>query len=185
MTILMLTACIQAQSAWQKVQAKVEEAKERATIPPMPCAAEVADEAPTACVTDRLTCGSVVEGTTKGGDDEWGDDFYAGHFCFPAGDHYDGPERVYVLDVPEYQDVTVRLDSDCVDLDIAALAWDYDGTCPGVNHNIPECESNNRSGGGKVRLNVFKPRSYLVVVDGKEGETGTFRLTVQCKELVR
>ncbi|MFZ5479153.1 MAG: hypothetical protein ACOZNI_20485 [Myxococcota bacterium] len=185
MNVLMLAGCIQAKMAWQKVEEKVAEAKERASIPPMECDAPVDEGEPVGCISGTLRCGDVVEGTTEGGDDLWDDPFYARHFCFPAGDDYGGPERVYRLEVPANQDVTIRLDSDCVDLDVAALAWDYAGKCPTVNHNIPECESTNRSGGGKVRLNTFKARDYLVVVDGKKRETGTFRLTVQCKDLVR
>lgn len=183
--IVALGGCGEAQVAWNKMKKQAASAKEAATIPAMPCDAPVSTAPPNACLSGTLTCGQVIEGTTEGGDSAWEDEFYAKNFCFPAGDGRSGPERVYNFKAPEYQDITIRLDSDCADLDVAAIAWTYDGKCPGVNHNVPECESAGAPGGGKVRLNTFKSRDYLVVVDGKRRASGTFRLTVTCTPLVR
>jgi hypothetical protein len=177
--------CLESRQAWDTVKKKAADAKEAASIPAMPCDAKVPNDPPQACLSGELQCGSVIEGTTEGGDDEWGDAFYARAFCYPAGDDRGGPERVYLFHAPENQDVTIRLDSDCVDLDVAAIAWSYDGSCPTENHNIPECTADGHAGGGKVRLNTFKARDYLVAVDGKEHAIGTFRLTVTCAPLVR
>lgn len=181
---LALVGCNEVRGVATKMKRAAEDAKERASIPPMACDAAVDKSSPQGCITQEISCGDVIEGSTEGGDNLWADEFYAKHFCFPAGDNRTGPERIYVLKVPERQDVTLRLDSDCADLDLAAIAWAYDGTCPGVNHLVPECESNNSTdGGGKVRLNVFKARDYLVAVEGKNHASGTFRLTVQCQPL--
>lgn len=182
--LLLLAGCGEVKGLVESVKTAATEAKERASIPPMPCDADVSTAPPeNACVSGELTCGSVIEGTTEGGVNFWGDDFYSHKFCFPAGDDRSGPERVYVFHAPANTDVRIRLDSDCAELDLAAVAWAWDGTCPGVNHLVPECESDNAEGGGRVRLNVFKPRDYLVAVEGKGGASGTFRLTVECGSL--
>lgn len=185
MIVLMslLHGCREATVALEKVKAVATKAKEEATTPPMPCDAPVSDAPPKGCLTDTLRCGQTVEGTIVGGESNWNDDFYAGIFCFPAGDDRSGPERVYLLKAPANQDVQIKLQSDCVDLDLAALAWAYEGTCPGVNHLIPECEGDAKPGDGNIRLNVFKERDYLVAVEGKRGKTGTYRLTVECTPL--
>jgi hypothetical protein len=181
--LLLALGCREAQVAVEKVRRAVVSAKEEVTTPSLPCDAAVSSPEPKACLTSTLKCGDVIEGTTVGGESNWNDDFYAGIFCFPAGDDRSGPERVFRLDAPANQDITVKLQSDCVDLDLALLAWDYQGTCPGVNHLIPECEGENKKGGDVVRLNTFKARDYLVAVEGKHGKTGPFRLTVTCAPL--
>jgi hypothetical protein len=185
LVLLPLLACSDARQAIYKLEKVAEEAKEAASIPPMPCDAEVDKDPPNNCISGTLRCGDVVEGTTEGGDSEWSDEFYAGKFCFPSGNRYSGPERVYLFHAPENADIRIRLDSDCEDLDVAAIAWSYNGTCPTVNHQVPECTANADRGGGKIRINTFKARDYLVVVDGKDAATGTFRLTVDCGQLVR
>jgi hypothetical protein len=183
MILALLLGCREAQMAAEKVKRAAIAAKEEATTPTLPCDAKVPDDAPTNCLSGTLRCGDVIEGTTVGGDEEWSDDFYASKFCFPAGDDRSGPERVYLLKAPANQEVTIKLQSDCVDLDLAAVAWQYEGTCPGVNHLIPECEGDAKPGDGFVRLNTFKERDYLVAVEGKRTKTGPFRLTVLCRSL--
>lgn len=180
---LLLSGCREAQVAAQKVRSAVVSVKEEATTPAFPCDATVPAIEPKGCLSSTLQCGDVIEGTTVGGESNWDDDFYAGIFCFPAGDDRSGPERVYRLQAPANQDITVKLQSDCVDLDLAALAWDYAGSCPGVNHLIPECEAENKSGGDSLHLTTFKSREYLIAVEGKRGKTGPFRLSVTCAPL--
>jgi hypothetical protein len=181
--LLLSAGCQDATQAYQKVKKFAVAATEEATTPSMPCDADVSTAGPVSCLSGTLTCGQTIEATTVGGDSEWNDDFYAGAFCFPAGDDRSGPERVFLFKAPASQDVDIKLQSDCVDLDIAALAWNYEGTCPGVNHLIPECEGDAKAGGGRLRLNTFKERDYLIAVEGKRGATGTFRLTVDCHPL--
>jgi len=144
----------------------------------------VESTAPRGCISGALACGSVVAGTTLGGDSAFDDAFYAGAFCFPAGDHHAGSERVYTLTTPEDTEVVVHLTSSCVDLDLAAVAWDYEGSCPTEKHLISECEGDAKRGGdGTVRIESFSPRGYLVVVDGKNGAVGPFTLSVECRAL--
>jgi hypothetical protein len=38
-----------------------------------------------------------------------------------------------------------------------------------------------KRGGGTIRItSVDKPESHLIIVDGKKGVTGNFRLSVKC-----
>ena len=91
---------------------------------------------------------------------------------------------MYVLDLPELTEATITLTSDCVDLDLAAVAWAYDGrSCPTLGHAIAECEGDAKRGGGQVKLQAFKPRTYLVAVDGKAGTVGPYSLSVSCQTL--
>ncbi len=178
--------CAQVDTYKQKAVSLAEQARRKATTPPMPCDAKVPDDPATSCVTGKLWCGATVEGTTLGGHHDWDGDFYNAKFCTPGGD-YSGPERVYALDVPEYTSAIVELQSDCVDLDLFAFAFTWSsGDCPGMDHNIPNCDSNVASGGGEIELQTFQnPGAYLIGVDGKNGESGTFRLTVRCEDLAR
>lgn len=155
------------------------------SVPALPqCATSVESPAPRGCVSGTLSCGGSVEGTTLGGDSAWDDAFYSKAFCFPAGDRHSGSERVYVLQLPELTEATITLKSDCVDLDLAAVAWAYDGrSCPSLGHAIAECEGDAKRGGGTVKLQAFKPRTYLVAVDGKAGAVGPYALSVACQSL--
>ena len=154
-------------------------------LPPAPeCSTEGAPSPPRNCLSGALACGSKLTGTTLGGDSAWGDKFYATEFCFPTGDHHSGAERVYTLTAPENTQVTITLLSDCVDLDLIALAWDYEGTCPTEKHLIPECEADAKKGGnGTIKIQAFNERQYLVAVDGKRGAVGPFSLSVECAPL--
>ena len=153
------------------------------TVVPDCSSATVASPA-RSCLSGTLTCDGTVSGTTLGGDSAFDDAFYAGAFCFPSGDHHAGSERVYLLDAPADTDVVVTLASSCVDLDLAAIAWDYEGSCPTEKHLISECEGDSRRGGnGTVRMQTFAPRHYLIAVDGKEGAVGPFSLSVKCTPL--
>lgn len=155
--------------------------------PPLGCDEAPATPSPRGCVTgDVLSCDSVVTGTTAGGDAVIDNDFYVHAFCFPRSDgHHNGPERVYRVLVPEYQQATITLDSPCVDLDLVAVAYDWAGTCPSEEALVSECEANTRRSGGKLRIDVFNPREYLVIVDGKDGAVGPYTLDVKCTPIRR
>lgn len=152
---------------------------------PLPeCATAVAATAPRNCISGALACGSTITGTTLGGDSAWEDKFYAQAFCMPTGGRHSGSERVYTLTAPENTQVTLSLTSDCVDLDLIALAWDYEGSCPTEKHLVPECEADSKtSGNGTIRIQSFHERQYLVAVDGKHGAVGPFSLSVSCAPL--
>ncbi len=178
-------ACADVTSTFNDVREGVAAASAEATRERLSCDADVDMPDIDGCLSGRLSCGDVVTGTTVGGEAAMGDDFYASQFCLPSGDDYSGSERVYLFEAPARQDVRVKLTSDCVDLDLVAVAWNYDGRCPTENHRVPECEASATRGGGTLRLNTFNARDYLLIVDGKHRATGTFRLEVECGNMVR
>ncbi len=134
------------------------------------------------CVTKRLSCGDAVKSTNAGGTSTYGDAFYRNKYCTPSIGGYDGPERIYLIDLPAYTLADLYLDGDCADLDLFAFRWTFEGTCPGMGHPITECEADTgRTGKGHVHLEtVTRPAQYFVVVDGKGGITAPFGLTVEC-----
>ena len=76
----------------------------------------------------------------------------------------------------------MRLDSNCEDLDLFAIGWD-ETTCPDAKHSnrIAECEMTTKPGGGSLVLTtVNRPQVFLVGVDGKQGASGNFRLSLGC-----
>lgn len=149
----------------------------------VPCDFKNLNRPPDGCVTQTLQCGSSILDSNHGGTGNFSDDFYRKKFCQPFTYAYDGPERVYSFKVPVATDADIWLDSDCEDLDLMAFVWDYEGSCPTINHMISVCEADAERGGGHVRITTLNnPSEYLVVVDGKEGVTGPFRLTIECKE---
>ncbi|MSP56363.1 MAG: hypothetical protein EXR69_12290 [Myxococcales bacterium] len=183
---VVILGCAKAELYKQKAEQLAADAKRKATTPAMPCDADVSEEPPLSCVSGKLWCGATVEGTTLGGLHNWDGEFYNDKFCLPGGD-YSGPERVYTLDVPEYTAATVELQSDCVDLDLVAVSFTWSsGACPGMQHNIPNCDGSSDAGGDSIELQSFaNPGSYMIAVDGKGSETGTYRLTVRCAGIVR
>lgn len=181
----MAMACGPASCVRERIEAEVASLDEDLTAPAVDCDTTTPGPSPQGCLSGRLHCGDRIASTTIGGESNLGRAFYAGAFCFPAVDGHEGPERAFLLQAPPKKDITITLESDCVDLDIAAVAWSYEGTCPTENHPIPECEASNARGGGVLRLNTFQSRDYLILVDGKDGAEGPFRLKVDCTELVR
>ena len=81
--------------------------------------------------------------------------------------------------------VTFQLQSDCTDLDLSVVSWADDGTCPGPQHAIASCDASNHRGWDEVLLQVFQARSYVIGVDGKGDNAGTFRLKVDCVPILR
>lgn len=152
--------------------------------PPLCATSAPESPPPRSCLTGALTCGATVSGNTLGGDSAWDDEFYASAFCFPVGGHHSGAERVYTLTAPADTQVTVRLTSTCVDLDLVMVAWDYDGRCPTPKHLVGECEADaSRGPAGTVKIQAFNERQYLVGVDGKDGAVGPYELSVECVPL--
>ena len=178
-------ACGPAGCVVDQVRGELATLEDDRAAPVMACDDANPGPAPDRCLSGKVRCGDRVSGTTGGGDSAMGREFYAAAFCFPATDGHEGPERAYLLQAPPNQKITITLDSDCVDLDVAALSWAYDGTCPTVNHPIAECTASTARGGGEVVLNTFHARDYLVVVDGKNDAVGPFRLRVDCEPLAR
>ncbi len=146
---------------------------------------EVRYDAPVQGATSGiLQCGGFFGGTTEGGSSSFGDEFYQRAFCTPARQRYDqSPEAIYSFELPANNQATITLDSPCADLDIVAIAWGLDGL-PGTAHvgRVRECEMDTKSGGGTLTLtSVDRAQTYLIVVDGKEGQSGNFSLKADCK----
>ncbi len=169
----------------QKLIDDAKEVAEQAATPDLSCDANVKVPAPVGCRSGVLKCGDLIESTTVGGESHWDDDFYAQKFCFPAGSGHSAPERVFSMDMPEYTQVTIQLQTDCKDLDLVALSWVYEGDCPGASHTIFGCEGSNKRGWDKLVIQNFQARSYLIGVDGKGSDAGPFRLKVTCDHILR
>ena len=143
-------------------------------------------DSPNDCIYKKLTCAPeiVIEDTTRGGKSRFDDDFYQKGWCTPQrNDYEDSPEAIYQLRVPPNTQVDLRLDSNCADLDLAAMSWES-STCPTPKHATTiqkECEMNTKAAGGTLRLTTVKnAQTYLIAVDGKNGDYGNFRLTINC-----
>jgi hypothetical protein len=152
--------------------------------PELACEPAFATPSPTGCAIQTLTCGDQVEGNTSAGRFNWGDDFYQKAFCTPQRHDYDdSPESIYMLKIPGDVQADVRLESPCADLDLVAVGWSDAQVCPTIAHTIRivECEMGTASGSDTVRMTtVNKGQSFLIGVDGKNGATGNYRLTVKC-----
>ena len=132
------------------------------------------------CVTETLTCGSVVTGTTTGGTTAGTSAAYESWFCTPRFEDYDAPDRVYALDVAGGQDVRVDLTSRCADLDVFLVKWTDEASCPTESNIVSTCDADVASTGGTVEAYTANDTRYLVFVDGASGEEGAFRLQVSC-----
>jgi len=137
-----------------------------------------------ACLTGTLSCGDSVDGTLVGGRSEFDAAMYALWYCTPNLDlePYDGPERVYAVELPAHTHASFVLQTPCADLDVFALYWPDADTCPDVTDPTRECDA----GDGSADIDVaeilsVEPERDLVVVDGREGEQANFRLTVLCE----
>ena len=136
------------------------------------------------CVSNEIACGDIIEGTTIGGVNHFGDTFYQQATCTVQRNDYErSPEAIHKLRLDADVKAVIRLDSNCEDLDHFAFYWE-DSKCPTDKHahRITECEMDVRAAGGKelVVTTVTKPQTYLVGVDAKYGAQGNFRLTVDC-----
>ena len=167
-----------------KVVPAVEQVTQEITREKVQCDTPIKTPSPRGCTIETLTCGSVVEGNNTGMARHFSDQFYVSAFCTPYRHYYEeAGEAVYRLEVPANIQVDVTLESDCADLDVFSMSWADTSSCPNLGHTgrIRECEMDEHPGGGHIRMTtVDKPQVYTVGVDGKQGQTGNFRLTVKC-----
>lgn len=133
------------------------------------------------CVTDTVSCGDTVRGTTEGGSETMDATLYQDAFCFIASNDLSGPERVYALDVPDHTRVTLTVTSPCEDLSYAMLRWEETGRCPyGNQFSIQECEGRDLGGGGTSMADIFNPSRFLISIDGPAGVEAPFAFYVEC-----
>lgn len=133
------------------------------------------------CQTATISCGQTLTGTTEGGLSQLGGDSYLDWFCEPTPDRYGGPERVYLLVLEGRAVAHINLDSPCTDLDLMVMHYGDEDTCPSPGAGISECEGAEQVGDDKVTVTAFERYAFYIVVDGKGGDTGNFRLSVECE----
>ena len=126
----------------------------------------------------------MIEAYSGAGTSDWGDEIYKNAYCTVERHQYElAPEAVYRLKLPPNNEAKIRLDSNCVDLDLVSIEWQELDRCPSAKHNLHNCEMDVTRGGGTVIVTaVDNPLYVLVGVDGKNGATGNFRLTVDCRK---
>lgn len=135
-----------------------------------------------ACVTSTLSCGESLIDNTEGGGSEWNGDAYQGWYCLIAtGSDYNGPERVYAFDHPGTGNATVSLSSPCADLDLVAVRWADEASCPLAEYSVLECEGDDGGGTNSFTIWNNEPARYLVVVDGDNSAGAPFQLSVSCE----
>jgi len=186
MTLVLLLSCDGAGFYAAKMIPALEQVDPSWGEVPVDCEASHAPpSANYGCIHKKIKCNTVLEDTTRGGESHFDDDFYQQGFCTPQrNDYEESPEAIYQLRVPPNTLVDMRLDSNCADLDLAAMSWN-ETRCPTLKHAPAiqrECEMDTQFGGGTLRLTTVKnPQTYLIAVDGKDGANGNFRLTVNCR----
>jgi len=155
------------------------------TAQQMDCEPPIATPPTRNCVVGRIACGDTVEGNTSAGKQRYNDRFFVGAKCTPMRMDYELASEInYRLRLPANTEATVKLISDCGDLDLYAFRWEDKSSCPSNLHydRILECEMDTSPRGGEIKLSsVGKDGNYLVGVDGKKGATGNYRISVQCR----
>ena len=149
------------------------------------CDTPIQTAPPKGCAIREISCGDEVEGNNRFGEKHYDDEFYVSKFCGVQKNQYDdATEAIYLLSVPSNVQADVVLTSDCVDLDIASISVPPDAVnrCPTISHSVQVCEMDQGRGGGSVRITtVDRSETHFVVIDGKDGQTGNFRLRVDCR----
>ncbi|RME28717.1 MAG: hypothetical protein D6798_01755, partial [Deltaproteobacteria bacterium] len=135
------------------------------------------------CLTDTISCNQTIVATTEGGSDAIDGAGYGSWFCSPVDSGvYQGAERVYAWEHPGNGNATVSLYTPCDDLDLFAIYWEDETSCPSAEYSIGECEGETGSDSHhEFVIWNNEPRRYLIVVEGPDGEQAPFRLTVTCK----
>jgi len=135
---------------------------------------------PADCITQTISCGDVLEGTTVGGSTSFDMQAYTDFQMigpWGGGIDWDAAERAFVLSLPAYTDATVTLDDPCGDMGVRGMRT---GECPTTDYTYAT-QVGSHSAPNVIRLNtVGTPYDYLVIVDGIDGFEGNFTLTVDC-----
>lgn len=137
-----------------------------------------------ACITDNISCGETVVGTTVGGSTHYDSTGYDDGACLNVGENYSAPERVYSLTVPAHNAYTVTAHV-CPGLKLRRVYGLGSTSCPTLNfQNGATCEQAFDRGGGLQELTATNGQEhdlrYELVIDGKDGATGSYSLSVEC-----
>ena len=164
-----------------KVIPAVREVDREFATEPVACDEPYRTPSPSGCAMQTISCNSEVEGNNRFGDNRFDDGFYVSKFCGTQRHAYDeSPEAIYLLTLPGNVRV-IALASDCGDLDLAV------STSPDATNGVRPSATPSRSvrwtrRRGSVRITtVDRPENHFIVVDGKNGFTGNFRLRVDCE----
>jgi len=135
------------------------------------------------CQAAELTCGDSIIATNVGGPSNLDGSAYSSFWaCAVVGrDSYTGSEQHFFFEHPGTGYVRIGLDSPCEELDIFAIRWDG-GSCVQEGLSIVECEANIDSSGGWFYIWNNSPSGYVIVVDGPNGETGPYGVTINCDD---
>jgi len=114
-----------------------------------------------------IACGDIINDDTATGSNDLSG--YCNDFT------YTGTEKIYQLDLIEEMtiDVSLREMSDNLDLFI------IDNTC-----RLDECVASSTNGIGEdeaIQM-ILSAGTYFIVVDGQNGASGTYELSITCKE---
>ena len=149
--------------------------------PGLDCDATYSTAAPGAgdCLTGALKCGDVITATTQGGSDVYDGDFYSAAKCFVPFSSYDGPERVYEVELPADVVATISLSAPCSDHAIAFARWEDDSRCPTQDHTITSCEGKEDASGAELTMWSDRDSRYLLIVDG--ASASPFAVKIECQ----
>ena len=135
------------------------------------------------CIANELECGDSIVATNVGGPSTLDGGAYASFWaCAVVGtDSYTGSEQHFYFTHPGTGYIRIGLDSPCEDLDLFAVRFDG-GSCLQEGISIVECDGQVSSGGGWFYIWNNEPAGYVIVVDGANGETGPYGVTVNCDD---
>ncbi|MCO4747287.1 MAG: hypothetical protein KC912_20985 [Proteobacteria bacterium] len=140
----------------------------------------------TECLTSALSCGDSFEATTENGSTSFDHDDYDDMGCNGQDDltdNFSAAERVYELWVPANTEAKVSLEmaSGCNTLSLRVLETADQCTHYGLNTT---CNAYTRVDPWNIEVDNLYGRTngymHQVIVDGKNGNTAVFRLSVDC-----
>lgn len=148
------------------------------------CDRSLSEAAPSnECVSASVSCGETVEATLAGGLSDWVAADYTGAFCFTNFEQndYEGPERIFALELAAGTNATVTLHTPCADLDLSAVRWERD-LCPDAGDPLSDCEGSDDAGDDSVSFSWDDTSHWLIIVDAKTAADGdaNFRVSVEC-----
>ena len=146
------------------------------------------------CVTQELRCGSEpLLSSTKRGMYLYDREHYNAYDCFPFGDEYDGPERIFAFTHPggdggSIGRATVTLNAPCDELHLIALqwtGWEDSEQCPDESNEGGlglRCYDKINDDDGVITLDLDESNEmpYLLIVDGPKGEEANFTIDISC-----
>lgn len=127
------------------------------------------------CLSGTLACGETVTNTTEGGEPSLHGGDYQSWYCMTSEDtDWTGNERMYEFLHPGTGSITVSLSSPCGDLQLIAMAWSDEESCPYPGVAVLECEADSAS----LEIWNNSQTRYVLIIDGESDQP--FSLGVTC-----